>query len=559
VAGLVATPDCTLTLPATQPSFARSYRYHDWAAYLQDSWRIRPRFTFNYGFRYEYFGVQHNNNQRLDSNFYYGPGATFFDRVRNGSVQVAPDSPVGGLWNPNFGTIAPRVGFAWDIFGDGKTSFRGGYGMTYERNFGNVTFNVIQNPPNYASVQIVEGTPGLPPITVTTDNLGPFAGTAGTVPLRPSSLRHVDQNIPTAQTQFMSLALEREVARNTVLALEYSGAHGIHLYDIAASNPVGGGNAYLGDPIGLGLTRVHNQYTGINTRGGRGSSHYSALNLRLQTQNLHNSGFSLTANYTWSHSTDDLSSTFSDSTQGASNGIGNLGYLDPRNPRLDWGSSDYDIRHRVAITPIYNLPFYKNGRGVARQVLGGWTVVGIFTARTGTPFSIFDTSFSANAAAGNGIPRYVPSTGSVPRMSTGTPVNVGPNQYTVLTLPTANSFPFNPVLGISDFGPYPGTMTGRNMFRGPGAWNFDMAVAKSFSLTERLRLEFRAEAFNIFNHHNFYILQTGLDAANFVDPLTGAILPISVTALKGGLGINNVSATNHDERRFGQFALRLTF
>jgi hypothetical protein len=107
-------------------------------------------------------------------------------------------------------------------------------------------------------------------------------------------------------------------------------------------------------------------------------------------------------------------------------------------------------------------------------------------------------------------------------------------------------------------------MTGRNAFRGPGAWNFDAAIAKSFALTERFRLEFRAEGFDVFNHHNFYILQTNLDVANFTttDPTTGAIIsqqPINVTALKGGLGTNNVSATNHDERRFGQFALRLTF
>jgi hypothetical protein len=552
VSGLIQTPDCTLSLPTTSPSFARGYRYHDWAAYLEDSWRIKPRFTFNYGFRYEYFGVQHNDNQRLDSNFYYGSGATFYDRIRNGSVQLAPNSPVGGLWNPNYGTIAPRIGFAYDIFGDGKTSIRGGYGMSYERNFGNVTFNVIQNPPNYASVQIVEGTAGLPPITVTTDNLGPFAGSSGTVPLRPSSLRHVDQNIATAQTQFASLALERQIARNTVLALEWSGAHGIHLYDISASNPIGGGNAYLGDDPAV-LTRVNDQYTGINTRGSKGASHYSALNIRLQTQNVHNSGLSLTANYTWGHSTDDLSSTFSDSTQGASNGIGNLGYLDPRNPRLDWGSSDYDIRHRVSVSPIYAVPFFKNGRGFGHQLLGGWTLVGIFTARTGTPFSIFDSTSSVNAASGAGIPRYVPVTGTVPRTSTGTPVNVGPNQYTVLTLPAANSAPFDSVLGVSDFGPYPADMTGRNTFRGPGAWNLDAAITKSFALTERLRLEFRAEGFDVFNHHNFYILQTGLDAANF----TGG--PITVTALKGGLGTNNVSATNHDERRFGQFALRLTF
>ena len=550
---LIQTPSCTLTLPATQPSFARGYRYQDWAAYLQDSWRVTPRFTFNYGFRYEYFGVQHNDNQNLDSNFYFGSGSSFFQQIRNGSVQIAPQSPVGGLWNPNYGTIGPRIGFAYDIFGDGKTSIRGGYGISYERNFGNVTFNVIQNPPAYASVQITATTPGVPPPTVTTNNLGPFAGANGTVALRPSSLRHVNQNIGTAQTQFVSLALERQVVRNTVVALEYSGAHGIHLYDIAASNPLGGGQAYLGDPFdGVDYTRVNNQYTGINTRGSNGSSHYSALNIRFQTQNLHNTGLSVTANYTWAHSTDDLSSTFSESTQGASAGIGNLGYLDPRNSRLDWGSSDFDIRHRVVVAPIYELPFYKNGRGWTRQVLGGWTVVGIFTARTGVPFSVFDTTNSLNAGAGYGIPRYVP-TAPITSTSAHTPQNVGPNQYTILTLPTANETPFNPVLKISDFGPYPGNMTGRNMFRGLGAWNLDAAVTKSFALTERFKLEFRAEGFDVFNHHNFYTLETNLDAANF----TGA--PITVTALKGGLGTNNVTGTNHDERRFGQFALRLLF
>jgi hypothetical protein len=550
--GPIVIPSCTLTLPATQPSFARSYRYKDWALYIEDSFRVTPRLTINYGARYEHFGVQHNNNQQLDSNFYFGPGSTFFQQIRNGSVQIAPQSPVGQLWNPNYGTIGPRIGFAYDIFGDGKTSIRGGYGISYERNFGNVTFNVIQNPPAYASVQITATTQGVPPPVVSINNLGPFAGANGTVALRPSSLRHVNQNINTAQTQFVSLALERQVARNTLVALEYSGAHGIHLYDIAASNPNGGGQAYLNDPFNGVFTRVNNQFTGINTRGSNGSSHYSALNIRFQTQNLHNTGLSVTANYTWAHSTDDLSSTFSDSTQGASNGIGNLGYLDPRNSRLDWGSSDFDLRHRVVVAPIYELPFFKSGRGWTRQALGGWTLVGIFIARTGTPFSVFDTTHSLNAGVGNGIPRFVPST-PITSFNSHSPVQVAPNQYTILTLPTANETPFNPVLGISDFGPYPANMTGRNMFRGPGAWNLDAAVTKSFALTERFKLEFRAEGFDIFNHHNFYTLQTNLDANNF----TG--VPIIVTALKGGLGTNNVTGVNHDERRFGQFALRLMF
>jgi Carboxypeptidase regulatory-like domain len=563
--GLQVNPSCELTTPVGPPSFARSYRYHDWAAYLEDSWRVTPRFTFNYGFRYEYFGVQHNDNQQLDSNFYYGAGSNIYQRVRNGSVQIAPDSPVGGLWNPNYGTIGPRIGFAYDLFGDGKTSIRGGYGISYERNFGNVTFNVIQNPPNYASVQLIGGEAGVPPLPVTTDNLGPFAGSGTVVPLHPSSLRHVSQNIDTAQTQFVSMALERQVARNTVLALEYSGAHGIHLYDISAFNPIGGGNAYLGDdPATLGLTRVNDQYTGINTRGSNGSSHYSALNIRFQTQNLHNSGLSLTANYTWAHSTDDLSSTFSDSTQGASNGIGNLGYLDPRNPRLDWGSSDFDIRHRLALTPIYEIPFFKNGTGWKRQTLGGWSLVGLFTARTGTPFSIFNSFNSINAGSGAGIVRYVPP-GTISSYKTGAPQQPDPtvNSFNVLTLPAWNPAPFDPVTGISDFGPYPANMTGRNAFRGPGAWNLDAAVSKTFAITERVHLQFRAEGFDIFNHHNYYILASNLDAANFNGaPATATApipLPITVTALKGGLGINNVTGTNHDERRFGQFALRLTF
>ncbi len=123
--------------------------------YAQDNWRVSPRLTLNYGLRWEFYGVQHNNNQSLDSNFYYGAGSNLFQMIRNGSVMTAPDSPVGEMWNPNYGTFAPRVGFAYDVFGDGKTSLRGGFGISYERNFGNITFNVIQNPPSYATVALL--------------------------------------------------------------------------------------------------------------------------------------------------------------------------------------------------------------------------------------------------------------------------------------------------------------------------------------------------------------------------------------------------------------------
>lgn len=546
--GLIASPSCTLTLPTGSPVFARSYRYSDWATYANDNFKVGPRLTLNLGVRYEHYGVQHNNNQQLDSNFYFGPGASFFQRVRSGSIQLSQNSPIGKLWNPNWGTVAPRIGFAYDLFGDGKTSLRGGYGISYERNFGNVTFNMIQNPPNYASVQLRRG------VTVTTNNLGPLGGSSGTVLLPPSSPRHVDQNIDTAQSQFYSMAIEREVARNTLVALEYSGARGVHLYDIKNINLLGGGQVYLGDPFNPALgnySRPTQQFTSINNRGSSGDSYYHALNVRLQAQNLHNTGISLTTNYTYAHSIDDLSSTFSESSSG-SNGVGNLGYLDPRNPRLDRGSSDFDIRHRVVISAIWDEPFFKNSRGLLRQALGGYTIVPLFSAHTGIPFTVADSSNSLNAGAGTGIPRYVPA-GTIASFFTGTQVNQGANNYNALTLPAGNSFSNAALGGISDFGPFPSNMVGRNAFRGPGAWNFDLAVSKAFAITEQIKMEFRAEGFNILNHHNFYVNGFVADVANFA-----AGDPVIITEKKGGLGVL-ANGGNHDERRFGQFAIRFTF
>jgi hypothetical protein len=549
---LNATPECEVTPPATAPVFARSYRYSDWATYAQDSFKASPRLILNYGVRYEHYGVQHNNHQNLDSNFYYGPGSNFFEQIASGQVHIAPESSIGKLWNSRWGTVSPRVGFAYDVFGNGTSSVRGGFGISYERNFGNVTFNTIENVPNFGVLDILN-------TSVTNSNVGPLGAPGPPVALPPTELRNVNQNINTAQTQFWSLAVQRQLARNSFVEAAYSGAHGVHLYDITAGNPVGGAQAYLGAPADCPgtttecLTRPNDQYSAINVRGSAGQSKFDSLNLKYQAQDVHHSGLDIITNYTWGHSLDDLSSTFSDSSQGGSGYIGNLGYLDPRNPGLDKGSSDFDVTNRLVFSPIWQTPWFKHGHGLMAEAFGGWAASGIFTARSGTPFSVYDFTYNVNGYSG--VPRIVPES-PITQTKAGTPVNVALNQFKIMTIPAAVDLaPFNSTLGINDFGPFPKNMTSRNEFRGPGAWNADASLGKKFKLTETTDLEFRAEAFDLFNHHNLYVNESALSVTN----APGTIgTPLPVIAEKGGL--NSIAlGGNHDERRFGQFALRLDF
>ena len=358
--------------------------------------------------------------------------------------------------------------------------------------------------------------------------------------------------------------------------MSYNGAHGVHLYDLENIDNYGSGEQYLGDPVlttqvsptsGLGcgfgnldtgssecLTFANQQYSAINMRGSNGLSSYNSFNLKFQTQNLHNTGLSLVANWTWSHAMDDISSTFSDSLQGGSGYFGSLGYTDPFNPKLDWGPADYDVRHRLVISPIWQTPWYKSGHSLASEVLGGWTAVGVFTARTGVPFNVYDADF---VEIGYTYPRVWPSAVTPTHVSSN-PQADGVNSYAALVVPPpANTTSGNSLLGFSDLGPFPSGMIGRNAFRGPGAWNLDTALSKTFKVTERMGLEFRAEGFNIFNHHNMYVFTPNAyfcDLACSGQPLA----PLTIDEWKGGLN-SFATGGNHDERRFGQFSLRVSF
>jgi outer membrane receptor protein involved in Fe transport len=550
-AATLVTPACSVTLPVGAPRFDRANRFHDAAMYVNDSWKVKPRFTLNLGLRWEYYGVQHNNNPNFDSDFFFGTGKTLFDRIRTGQVLTSPNAPDNGLWAPRKKNFAPRLGFAWDVFGNGKTSLRGGYGISYERNFNNVTFNVIQNPPNYLVVSFQPPTDA-PVINISTNNFGQFGTGVGTKPLPNGTLRAVDPNIKTAYSEFYDLALEREVVKNTTLSVAYTASRGLHLYSISSINRGDSGAVYLGDSR-FG-SRINQQYGNINFRGSDGDNYYNAMNVGLRSSDLFHWGINLTANYTWAHAIDDLSTTFS---EGPSNS-NNLGFTDPFNPGLDRGNSDYDIRHRVNVSMVWDLPFGKTGNSFVKQAFGGWTLSPAFTARGGAPFSVFD----CNNTAFNVCPKAIFP--SAPQLTgqTGPQLNPGVNEFNYITLPGpatlygqyadpisgTGEFPTcttNAVFGVSAASgcSFPSTMSRRNSFRGPGARSFDLGVFKKFKLTERFDMQFRSEFYNLFNHPTTTLIGNGLN------DVSSNILPS---------GAPYISAQKNGRRQI-QFALKLIF
>jgi hypothetical protein len=264
-------------------------------------------------------------------------------------------------------------------------------------------------------------------------------------------------------------------------------------------------------------------------------------------------GLTLNANYTYGHTLDELSDTFSSSIN-----QNNLGYLDPYNPRLDYGNSYMDVRHRFNLSAVWEVPFAKGTTGFVKQIADGWTVAPLFIAETGFPYTVYD---STNAYAIS--MRAVNANGGIPKGAPHSMPIVGADDYIYTPFysnydssgnPTAGAIPYfnssyvNPITGTSDWGPFPAAMTGRNAFRGPGSWNVDLGIYKLFYLGERFRLQFRGELYNAFNHANLYA-QTGSND-----------IGSGFTYLDARRGYNeNLLIPTNGSFRTVQLALRLTF
>jgi hypothetical protein len=549
--------------PFGPPSFTRHYRYNEPALFVQDTWRVTPRVTLTPGLRWEYFGVFHSPgaDHPLDANFYPGSGSTYLERITNGQILRTVDAPGalrGHFYLPGYKNFAPRLGVAYDLFGDGKTVLRAGAGVFYDRRVGFELFRAFQNPPNY-SVTTLSDVVATPELVNNQYAVFPDAPLL----LNLSDTKAPATNLQTAYTVSWNATLERELAGTMVFGLSYVGSNGSQLYSVNNVNRLGSGGLldpscigtrFAADgttPLGPDYTncqRLNPNVTTISIRGNDGGSSFNALQLRLDSRRISRCGLEFGASYTWSHSIDNTSSSPGNDRVATSVGPW---FLSAFQPSLDRGSSDFDQRHRFAAHWIWAIPLgAKSQDWKTRYLIGGWEISGLLSYQTGQPFTIVDS----------GVPDFTGEhtrprvNGVLPRPGSIIPDALSPNNFLYLPLnqvydPSsglclANTAPF--ACEVSVNGPFDDTL-GRNTYRRPGTFYQDTAVMKNFPLSsEGVTLQFRAEFYNLFNHPNLY-----------VNAGTGDVNAQSF-ALSAGESVPGVTASFRDSRQV-VLALRLMF
>jgi hypothetical protein len=550
-----ATPGSVITTPAVQPNFNRSISDHDFSLYGSFNWRVTPNFNLLLGLRYDLFNrPRSRRSDQTFFNFFPGAGTTIPAQVASG-VFAAPGTFTGAtlgstsvdnnstFFHRDSDNIAPRIGFAWDFTGGGagcctglrkSTTLRASFGLTYERLFYAVS-PFAQFGPNFAVPTLVAGTPlatTTPPVTITPiplintgatvpSNLGPL-GATGTTVLPNFLVRGIDRDIEAPRITFWTVTLDREIAHNTIVSLQYAGAHGHDLFTVSNINRPGSALAFLGD--GFAPTDRLNPALGpvffLRTNG---RSNYNAFIADLSNSTWRTMGLSFTARYRFAKALDDvnpfINENFNVGLLGTSFTTNSISPFDPRN---DYGPSDFDVRHRFIGSFIWEVPDFfdrsccgGNG-GWKRWLLSGWAVTGIFQAMTGFPFNVFDCAGALTPETP--CPRALIAPGvNLGSIRTGQGTSVPDTTLTNrFNFIPASNFAVAPTTTV--FPPFTGlTTVGRNFFRGPGFWDFDFGVYKRFRISEDASFQLRGEFYNLFNHSNLFVPNAvDINSTNFV-------------------------------------------
>ena len=458
--------------------------------YVQDDFRMRSNLTLNLGVRYSLFRQPYDAGNNL-TNFnprFYDPSKAFQidangNRVLgtgdplNGLVIAGKNSPFGQkVADESYKDIAPVFGFAWDPFGNGKTAVRGGYGISYDTTlFGIVEQNIFANPPLISSINISN---------TRLDNPGSGVPNVSAAPL---SLRGTPYDTNTPYVQQWSLDVQRELLKGLVLDVGYFGSKGTHLLGIVDLNLIAPGVAQAaglvkpGEQVTsattpkLNAVRPYKGYVAINAPQNWFNSNYHSLQVAMEKR--FSSGSLIKAAYTWAHNLTDNQSDRSNAPQ------------NPYNFKADYGPASLDRRHVLTVSYVYELPWLRKQEGLAGRVFGGWQLSGITTYAAGTPLTVTTTGIDPAALGFLGPSASGPRPDLIGDPNSGAPHTIAQwfNTSAFAEVPTGVTRPGN---------------AGRGVVLGPGYGRWDLTLGKNVKIRETIKLQFRAEMFNIFNHTN---------------------------------------------------------
>ena len=529
----------------------RGYRVRETGIYFQDTWRVRPNLTLNYGLRWDYNAVPYEVNGQMSTLVDQNPsgpqpaGGFEFKLVGKNSA-----NPNLKLWDNDYNNFAPRFGFnyspGWSTGwiskltgGPTKMSIRGGYGIFYDRVFTNLFGNSSANPPFQRDFQFLFDFLGQRGFTggiaddgngnisrVPTQETSPFAVNGDEllpVIFALPGNNNFQSKFATPYTQSWNFGFQRELGHLFLFEADYVGSHGVDLLrDISGALPsVTRVNAIRGTNTQISPTSTRNNFLNgvLNTafnpiflNVALGHSTFNSMQLRL-TKTLTNKELGtgqFQVVYAWSHSIDD-------SADSLVPGGGPGGASERALPRdssgfaggfsaPERGNSGFDVRHRLVVNFIYDLPLKFSNRTMDR-FLGNWTMSGIVQSQTGTPFSIFGGTDSAGTGLGQRAD-FAPAGLGLSDLSAATTdprTYTGPARSLFRNPCPANRTNLSPTTCSAAVGTAVGRQgtVGRNQFYGPAFNKVDFSVIKRFPITENTRFTIRADFFNIFNTVNF--------------------------------------------------------